>query len=337
MRFTGENADIFDAGTAGDDLDDVGTQPRGGQQPAPQPPAGDDDDLSDELHTVSADDAAVSAAIRNLNRGFVPPPPPPARPASVTQPQAGTAPPNEDEPEDRTVAGLMRALLDERGKRQTLEGQLTRYTQQGQDATRPQTPERPQFGDRLFTEPDEVLNEVRTELSNHFASQLQGMHTTYDLRLASMRHGDAFQTAWNDWYGAVSNLDQPNPELYHLVMSSPSPGEALMQWHRNKQQSAEIGDDFDAFKAKVVREAFEAAGIPVPEQFGGQAPRNDVQAGQPSRDASGRFAPSQPQARRFPTATSRMGQSGNGMHENAEDGSDNAIFDSGKPKRSRDD
>ena len=117
------------------------------------------------------------------------------------------------------------------------------------------------------------------------------------------------------WYGAVGQGQ--NAALYFAVMNAPSPGEALVQWYGQQRRNAEVGDDLDAYKQRVIDEWLASQG---------QTPR--------PRNTDGTFAP-RSQAPRLPTATSRMGAAGNGNVEADEDGSEESIFAAGRPERRR--
>lgn len=295
------------------------------------------------VQTRTAEDQAVSDAIRQIGRGVQPsiPTAPQQRQPAPGGAQPGAQPGGEG-PEDRSTAGLLRALLDERERRQGLEGRLSRFETQEQERRRTEEAARVPLHERIFSEPDAAIAELTQQITGPLEQRIEQMRVQHDFALAGVRHADTFTDAWAAWFNKVG--DGKDPETYFKIMKAPSPGEALVQWFKGEQRNSTIGDDLDAYNAKVVREAFEAQGLPVPPQYadaaGGAAaqqpqPRFDARAGQPQRDASGRFAPSQPQAQRFPTATSRMGQSGGGLADHDEDGSDSAIFDSGRPERGK--
>lgn len=297
------------------------------------------------IQTRTAEDLAVSDAIRQIGRG-VQPAIPPAPQQRQPAPQAGAQPtgdqPGADGIEDRSTAGLLRALLDERERRQGLEAQNRRYSEQDAERRRTEEANRSPLHERLFSEPDTAIAELTQQITGPLEQRIEQMRVQHDFALASVRHAqdNVFADAWAAWFQKVGTGQ--DPDTYHRIMKAPSPGEALVQWFKGEQRNSTIGDDLNAYNAKVIREHYESLGQPVPPQFaapGGQQAqpeqRFDARAGQPARDASGRFVPSQPQAQRLPTATSRMGQSGGGLSEHDEDGSDAAIFDSGRPERGK--
>src|SRR6266567_7799398 len=113
----GDDREIFDSGNAADDtLDIAGTETLA-------PPR-------------TAEDTAVSDAIRQIGRGdqpAFPPAPQQRQPAPNGSTQPGDQPGGE---EDRSTAGVLRALMDERDKRRTIEDRLKRYETQEQERTR---------------------------------------------------------------------------------------------------------------------------------------------------------------------------------------------------------
>ena len=98
-----------------------------------------------------------------------------------------------------------------------------------------------------------------------------------------------------------------------------------MQWYGQQQRYAEVGDDLEAYKQRVIEEYLASQGQPSPRQ---------LQAQSRDRNADGTFT-SRSQAPRLPTATSRMGAAGNGNVEPDEDGSEESIFAAGRPERRR--
>lgn len=297
------------------------------------------DDLP--LMQPTAEDAAVSDAIRQIGRGA--PTPLPTAP-QLRQPQPGAQPtqpnqPGADGEEDRSTAGLLRALLDEREKRQRLETQNERYAREERERTQRAEAERAPLSQRLFEDPDTAISELQRTITGPLEERMEQMRVQHDFALAGVIHKDVFPDAWAAWYAKVGTGQ--DPETYFKIMKAPSPGTALVDWYKGEQRNTTIGDDLDAYNAKVIRDHYESQGLPVPPQFAAPGdqqqaqPRFDARAGQPQRDTSGRFIPSQPQAQRFPTATSRMGQSGGGLTDHDEDGSDAAIFDSGRPERGK--
>lgn len=306
---------IFDAGNAPDDVIDNG--------------AGADDQPL--IQTRTADDLAVSDAIRQLNKGA---PAPAPRLPTPSAPQPGTMP-GEAEPEDRTTAGLMRALLDERDRRQAHERQLERYRTQEAERTRQEEAARVPLSDRLFQDPDATIAELTRSITDPLQQQIETMRVQHDFNIAGIKHGSVFADAYAAWFNKVGTGQ--DAATYFKIMKAPAPGEALVSWFKEEQRNSTVGDDIEAYNARIIREHYEKQGLPVPaELLGGdvQQPEQRFSAAPAVRDpATGRFS-APPQAR-IPTATSRIGQSGGGLNDRDEDGSDASIFDSGRPERGR--
>lgn len=267
---------------------DAGSQPDAAPEPTHLP-----DDRSEE-------DRAVSHAIEGLQRQPSSPPP-----------QREAPPPAQQQPQgEATQGGLLQALLDEREKRQNLTQQLERYRQHEQQS------QKPPLNERLFTDPDGTIAEIRREIEEPLAQQITQLKVNHDFGLAQMRHGETFDKAWEAWYGRVGTGQDAT--TYFTVMNSSSPGEAMVQWYKRHLRDERIGDrDLDEYEKEVIQRYLSGGG-------GGSAPRAP----------NGQFAP-RPQAPRFPTATSRMGAAGNGISVDDDDGdgTDAAIFAAGRPQR----
>jgi hypothetical protein len=115
-------------------------------------------------------------------------------------------------------------------------------------------------------------------------------------------------------------------------MNAASPGEALMEWHTQRQIRSEIGNEgLAAFRARVEREALERHGL-APEAL--PPPRQPNGNGGAPRASNGQFTAPRHEVR-LPTATSRMGHTSREAAYSPEDGSDEAIFDFGREKPQR--
>jgi hypothetical protein len=142
------------------------------------------------------------------------------------------------------------------------------------------------------------------------------------MSLASIRHQDVWGDAWNSWYGRVGQGQ--DPVTYFRVMNAQSPGEELVSWYKEQRLREEVGDDPAAYREKLRAEILaELQGQPVEPP-----PQTRV-----DRKPNGEFTPKQPV--RLPTATSRMGSAGNAGTLEDVDGSEEAIFNDARPRRSR--
>lgn len=260
-------------------------------------------------------DHAVDEAIRGLGRGGSDDLPSPRPQARQPDKPAPSAPPGLDGVDDRSNSGLLRALLDERDRRQELKGQLDRYEKEKRD--REAREQKPALSERLFTDPDGTIEELKREITAPLQQTIAQMQVNQDFAYAEARHGDTFRAAWAEWYEQVK--DGKDATTYFTVMNSQSPGEAMVNWYRRASRDKEVGEDLDAYKQKVIDEYLSGN-------------RLDTS---PARGPNGQFQP-RPQAPRTPTSISRMGSSGNPSDdEDVNDGTDAAIFAAARPTHRR--
>lgn len=283
-------------------------QPSVPADPSPRETAYDDEG-DDDLGLMSEAINQIMRAPTRVRQDVTVRTPVPTAPAPSQVPARTDT---QDAPLTPREQAFLRDLREERAARQDLQRRL-----------QPQAPAQPQqdFETRFFSNPQEILG----ELTQSFAQQLATVRLEQDLSLAEIRHGsDVFKTAFEAYMGQVGNGQ--NLPLYQRIMSSSSPGEEIVKWHRENSLLQETGGDVNAFREKIRQEV-------LAELQGGQrqaaptAPAQDL----PRRE-NGQFA-----ARhevRLPTATSRMNGSAAG-NEDMEDGSDDAIFDAGRARRPR--
>jgi hypothetical protein len=258
-------------------------------------------------------DQAVDDAIRDLGRGEMPTAPVQARtPRDTTPPQSQ---PGLDGVDDKSNSGLLKALLDERDRRQDAARKLERYEQQEREAKSRE--QRPALSERLFSDPEGTIEELKREITAPLHQTIAQLQLDQDFSRAEGRHGERFQQAWGEWYETVK--DGKDAATYFAVMNSASPGEALVQWYNRATRDREVGDDLDAFRQRVIDEYLGQSGAAPPLP----------------RSSNGQFQP-RPQAQRMPTSISRMGSSGNPSDDDdTNDGSDAAIFAAARPKHRR--
>ena len=270
----------------------------------------DDEQAIPEGHV----DEAVSRAIRNIDHveeDLPDAPPSQARQPRQRDPLEGI--------EDRSNSGLLKALLDERDKRQRSETQLERYTRMEQEqATREG---RAPISERLFTNPQETLEELRREWTQPLESQLAEMRVNQNFEMAHQRHGANFESAWQAWFEQVR--DGKDATTYFGVMNAPNPGEAMVRWHMGQRLWEETGGDLDGYRQRVIDE-YRSGGVRSPPPA-------------PPRESNGQFT-SRPPAPQLPTSIGRMGSSGRSSPDDDDDlndGSDAAIFAAARPKSRR--
>ncbi len=314
-----EDAGIFDSGNAP-------------EVPATETPVTEVDTGSSAR---LSDHDAVSAAISNLSRVGgrdqpVIPGPAPTQ-TQTPQQQQPTAPQAGADVEDKSTAGLLKALLDERSLRQNLEREAAdrRKREEAAEAERKasQTP----FDQRLFEQPQQAVTGAIDERLQPIEQRLNTLATDLDFRITRASvGGEAFDKAFQDWYAGVSNPQAPNPTLYHRVMGAKSPGEALIAWHKEHSLLSEVGGDLAGYKSKLEAEILARYGITLDQSGQPVAPQGQPTPA-PARAANGQFtsAPARHELR-LPTKTASGGRSGSGTPEQALDGSEDAIFNAGR-------
>lgn len=281
------------------------------------------------------DSAMVSEAIRQLAAGQLQTQPLPANPQTpaATQQrgqQQGQQQALPHESPEETVArltrerdGILRELREERQRGR-------QGGQQGQPGQQPQ-PQQRDLAQELFENPEAVIGELR----RGFATELAGVRLEFDLDRAASRHGvDNFQPAFDAFMAQVGNPEKPDPLTYQRIMSASSPGEEIVQWHREQSVMREVGNDPSAYRERMIADHMASLGLNpdgTPLQQQPQAPQQQqghAPAPQPPRADNGQFAPRHEV--RLPTPTSRMRGSSGAGHGGGEDGSDDAIFDAGR-------
>lgn len=288
-----------------DDDDDIFSSATADPSPAPEP-------ASDPAPRVPADRPAdsrlVSEAIRNLQPTSRTVQPVQEQPQPQQQPAPGTP-----DTSDPTIKGILKELAEERRSRRELEQRL-----QPQPQPQPEV----DIAQQLFENPKGVLE----NLQQSFATQLASVRLEFDLERASDRHGDTFQQAFQAFMEQVGQGQDRN--TYERVMRARSPGEEIVAWYRQNSVLREVGEDPQAYRERIRQELLE-------EMRGGQPQQQRAPAQQPqrARDNDGRFVQSPRQEVRLPTATSRIPGATSGANDQGEDGSEEAIFESGRVRR----
>jgi len=228
----------------------------------------------------------------------------------------------QQQPMPTEMQGVIAELREERRGRRELERQI-------QELRNPRQPEVP-FSQRVFEDPDNAIDGRVKQHIDPIAQQLQTFRTDMDFKVARIAHGEDFDTAYQEWFQQVGDPQRPDPQSYWAVMNAASPGEALMDWHNQRQIRSEIGNEgLAAFRARIEREALERHGL-APEALP-PARQPNGNGGAP-RASNGQFSAPRHEVR-LPTATSRMGHTSREAAYSPEDGSDEAIFDFGREKR----
>jgi hypothetical protein len=295
--------DVFESGASPDVPADLAPSPDTSVSPQPQ------------------EARAVSDAISSL-RGPVP--------QYGVQPAAPRPqPPN---PDDEPVkSGVLRDLLEERTQRQKLESHVRELQRREQERAAQQA--QPKAEDMLFTDPDKFIAQIE---SKH-EKKLADIQLNFDMQLASMRHGPAFDAAWQHFFATCQGGQ--DPVSYFRVMNARSPGEEMVRWFNERRLMHETGGNLDAYRQRILEEALQNPEFMARLQAqGGVVPSQQPSQEQRARGDDGRFLATAPQPQprhevRLPTSLSRMnGSRGMPAASEVEDGSEEAIFDAGRSR-----
>ena len=213
--------DVFDAGASEAPPPDIAPA-----QPSVSPP--------------SQDSQAVTNAIDAL-RGPVP--------NYGTQPHPQSGPPSvkPPDPDDEPVkAGMLKQVLEERAHRQRLETHLRDL--QAREAERQRQQQQPKVEDLLFQDPNAFVQQQ----AQAFEQKLANVQLQFDMQLAAMRHGPAFDQAWQHFHETCQG--GRDPVTYFRVMNSRSPGEEMVRWFQERSVMHETGGDLNAFRQRVAQE-----------------------------------------------------------------------------------
>ncbi len=102
--------------------------------------------------------------------------------------------------------------------------------------------------------PDPVVDPTgyQAHFSNALDSRMREMEANFSFRLAHATHKETFEKAYTDM---VRRANAGDPSIVRQVMASPDPGENLIRWYKREQTIATVGDDPEAFKAKLLEDA----------------------------------------------------------------------------------
>ena len=175
--------------------------------------------------------------------GEPPAPPPPGQP--TPQPSPGTPPPAASVPpvaDDANVPSWR--LREEREQREALARQLQerdfalRQMQQRMDEFEKQRSPGQEMPDPLVDPQG-----YRTALENKFTNDLRTVQLENNLQLNRLQHGPVFDEA----YQAFMQAAQGDTGFARLIVNSPNPGGAMVNWYKRAVTLARVGDDPEAF------------------------------------------------------------------------------------------
>jgi hypothetical protein len=168
-----------------------------------------------------------------------PPAPPPVQPAPVPgQP----TPPQQDD--SATVPSWR--LREEREQRERLAQQLQERDYALRDMQRRMAQfEQQQAPQQQPDIPDPLIDPqgYRTALEGKFQSDLRTVQLENNLQLNRLQHGEVFDQA----YQAFMQAAQSDQGFARLIVNSPNPGGAMVNWYRRAVTLARVGDDPEAF------------------------------------------------------------------------------------------
>jgi len=139
----------------------------------------------------------------------------------------------------------------ERQRRTTLEQELVQMRQQLQTLQKPKDEPKQEEIDPLI-DPQGFAKRLQSSFQEQLQEQLREVQLNNNLALASVKHGEKFDAAYNAFVQAAQQGDRLT---YQSVMNSPNPGEAMVRWHAQQMTLKEVGSDPAAYKQKLLDEA----------------------------------------------------------------------------------
>jgi len=97
----------------------------------------------------------------------------------------------------------------------------------------------------VFADPQGYTAHINQTVEQRLAQQRLDL----DLRLTAATHKEDFPKAWEAFMGSVGTGQ--NAALYHQVMNSSSPGEAIVDWFKREQLVREVGSDPASFRERL--------------------------------------------------------------------------------------
>lgn len=267
------------------------------------------------------DNQAVSQAIRDLihPQARTAPAPAPELVKPPATPQASQT--AEQAPLTPREQAFLAELREERQKRQAAEGRG-----QQPNGQQPAVAQK-SVAQQLFEAPEDFVD----GLKRNFAEQVAQVRLEGDLNIASIRHGDTFNEAFQAFIGQVGSGQ--DKDTYFRVMNAPSPGEEIVKWFKQSSVLREVGEDPAAYRQRLRDEMLNDPEVAAQfaQKFGVQYTAPTTAPEPAPRQADGTFAPKHQV--RLPTATGRIPGASRAGAETGEDGSDDAIFDAGRAPR----
>lgn len=129
--------------------------------------------------------------------------------------------------------GFERQIEEERRQRQALERQIADFRRAQQP--KPETPD-------VFENPKGFVETIEQTLDRKLREQA----AEFSLKMAHRQYKGEFDSA----YQALIQEGNANPATVQAIISQSDPGEALMQWHRQRSLMEKVGGDLDGYMKK---------------------------------------------------------------------------------------
>lgn len=207
-----------------------------------------------------------------------------------------------------------------------LNAKFESFLRQQQAAAQPKPAEavKPEEAPDLFENPTAFVEHIKREQQQQIAqiqNQMREQRINTSMAMARVRHGDAFDAAFN----SLKSLGADNPDnraLVQRLIDMPDPGEAVVSWHRRSEAIREVGDDPSAYKTRIAEDTRKA--LMADPEFRKQLiaeMRGDAMTGDNGRPRT---------TVKLPASLNRAGGSNTRSPNDLEifDGSERATFDS---------
>ncbi len=223
------------------DKPDEDEGPVAAQEPEPEKTADDKDEPARDEQGRFAKTAETAKASE-----------PKEQKAETPTDQQQAAPEGEQKPEgkddgENVPRWRLREIAEERrnalAERDALRAELIRL-QTAQAVQKPVQQEQQQQDIDPLLDPAGFANKLRQE----FGEQLRVERLNNNLANAHIRHGEAFEKAYE---ALLQQGQQGNRQLVNHLTSVANPGEAIVAWHKQQELVRETNGDINAFRQKM--------------------------------------------------------------------------------------
>src|ERR1700746_727523 len=183
-------------------------------------------------------------------------PAPKEKPAKLEPEVADAAPPAAPEivqaPPDPQVSAFLAKAKDETAKRQRLEKELEQERQRNAEYARRVAEFEAQHATDMTTDPQGHLAYLKSRYENDRLNEKLNLSESYARRVLG---DDAVAEAQQAFIAAV----QSKPYLYQQMVGESDPYGFVVSWHKREKLLAEIGDDPEAYRQKILAGAQQPA------------------------------------------------------------------------------